>query len=85
MGFELTTLVVIGTDCIGSYKSDGPFNDNVTTNTNVLIINDPAVYNKAPFQDKYVFVSADNFIFVCKVHYLFSVFDQRVWYQCRTW
>jgi hypothetical protein len=22
MGFELTTLVVIGTDCIGSYKSN---------------------------------------------------------------
>jgi hypothetical protein len=36
------------------------------TNTNVLIIIDPAVYNKAPFQDKYVFVSADNFIFVSR-------------------
>jgi hypothetical protein len=30
VGFQLTTLVVIGTDCIGSYKSN---NHTVTTTT----------------------------------------------------
>jgi len=48
-------------------------------------VNDFVVYNKVTFQEKYIVVPSDkaydNIIFVCEVHYLFSMFDQRVRYQ----
>jgi hypothetical protein len=40
--FELTTLVVIGTDCIGSYKSN---NHTITTTTTPLIFEDTIYLN----------------------------------------
>ena len=91
--FDLTTSVVIGTDCIGSYKS----NYHTITATNVPILHGDTLYNKRtkykknfaelPFANVVfdrmvmIFYGICNFCFICYALGLLP-YSKSVWSNC---
>ena len=71
-GFELTTLVVIGTDCIGSYKSNYHM---ITTTMPLLSLNNkPSLVDTTYYIDQYINKNCSSLLFIRIYRVLKSLF-----------